>query len=230
MTDFKHLSRERAWAERWAHLDIHANYFLSLERHAIAHGCTRLLQSRIDEAGGKILSGFMPATIELHALSKRQMENHIFTQPCVIISVTEPEQKPVSIVWGEHVQDVLRLSFHDEDNGECNDCGRDSKDAPGMRQEQGDEVIQFIEKHLDRIRNEQVVRSAQLLLPQPLPTLLVYLNCTAGMCRGPGIASALALIYNGDETYWWNSKTPSLIARERVIQAWKKSKEHAWPE
>lgn len=230
MTDFKHLSRERAWAERWAHLDIHAHYFLSLERHAIAHGSSDLLRLRIDAAGSTIRNEFMPKTVDLHALSKRQMEDMRFDKPCVVISVTEPGKMAARVWAGEHVKEVLHLSFHDEDKGECNDCGRDSKDAPGMRQEQGDEVIQFIEKHLDRIRNEQVVRSAELLMPQPLPTLLVYLNCTAGMCRGPGIASALALIYNGDETYWWNSKTPSLIARERVIQAWKKSKEHAWPE
>jgi hypothetical protein len=230
--EFHALDREIVWALRNEKYDRSAQMLLHLLRHAQAHGFSPVLSDLIDHQAREIRGKAMPHTLLIDVMSKREIEDHRFVEPCLVISVNEPDVRDARIFGGKLVEEVLRLRFHDEDNGVCNNCGRPSAEAPGMSDDHGTEVIEFVERHLqkriDALKPVEPLPEGQATAMFPyfpqesLGRLRVVIHCTAGMCRSPGIASALAAIYNGDDQFWWDTKFPSLIARHRTILAWRR--------
>ena len=211
------FSRERAWAKRMVPFEQVAREWVRCEKELEEVGGFCEMTSGFQELYSQHITMRARPTLEIVTMSKRQIEQAVFHDQCVVISVCEPGKVKAKIPnWRGTVLEVLQLEFHDADGGKCNDCSRPLSEAPPMQASHGTQVIDFIEKHLTEhiacfippimIEPPEGVPESRAMYPlitgtAPTP-LKVFIHCTAGICRSTGIAQALAWIYNFDEKSW----------------------------
>ena len=113
--------------------------------------------------------------------------------PWAAISVsTSPDEFPV--LSDENRVGLLQLNFWDV-----------SQALPGMKH-----VIAF-----NRYHSTQILEFIQDVW-ENIDCLLVH--CEAGMSRSPAIAAAIDKIYHGDDSFWFNTKTPNMLVYRTILE------------
>ncbi len=146
--------------------------------------------------------------MKIVVMSRQAIENFTFTEPCVVISISEPGYKPARIFGAGMVEEVLRLNFHDCDR-DGNVHGYAGDNEPGVLQpitpEIGLKIVNFVEKWKDKVGT-------------------LYVHCHAGWSRSPGAACGIAYILGQDDAEFYVGRTPNMDVKWAILHAWRNKK------
>lgn len=119
-------------------------------------------------------------------------------EPAIAISITDPNSKPVETM-GKY-KSILSLQFHDLDR-----LISDNKIALGCQKpyiyfntRMAEDVLKFVQKN----------------------TGMIVIHCEAGISRSAGVASALSLIYNGEDQYYFDHYLPNMLVYRKILNAY----------
>ena len=112
--------------------------------------------------------------------------------PHIIVSITDPGTLPAILRQNHQTKGVLRLEFEDVDG--------DQPDA--MTTEQAEAIANFINEHKDSID-------------------IIVVHCEAGVSRSAGVAAAISLVVNGDDTKFFHNPKfcPNIWCYRLVLDA-----------
>lgn len=103
--------------------------------------------------------------------------------PYVVISISDPDQSDVLLPPSPHLQDILRLRFHDIE--------QPYGDFILMVPRQAQEISDFVHRW------------------QPTVELMVV-QCEGGISRSAAVAAAIAHRFYGDDSYFFDEYLPNL--------------------
>ena len=121
-------------------------------------------------------------------------------EPYAVISITDPEASHPALVRSDHCRDVLRLRFLDID-GRIAQIRIPAPHVVGFTPEIAAKIAEFVREQRKNGVN------------------LIVVNCEFGMSRSAGVAAALSLYYNYDETFFLVHFQPNSWVRRLVLEA-----------
>lgn len=132
----------------------------------------------------------------IEPFSRFRVEKGInWTNPHVIISITDLPSDPAEIPDNPACLAILRMSFPDRDTF--------SKNGPNdlFSKEQARTIWNFVFKHKGSINS-------------------IMVHCTMGVSRSPGVAAALSNIINGDDMDYFKRFTPNRYVYRMLLEVW----------
>jgi len=116
------------------------------------------------------------------------------TEPHVIISITTTPDDQARLPISDMTRGTLRLSFPDLDTP-------DTQYGPDkiFNRSHAKQILSFVAEHHPNITT-------------------VIVHCDAGRSRSPGVAGALARIYNEDDTYFFKRYTPNTRVYSTLLE------------
>ena len=127
----------------------------------------------------------------------------LLNQKHIVISMCEPDMNLdfPRLPGNSNRRGVLRLSFADLDN--INDAKQIGQAHYLMTKEQAEEVIAFVNKHVNSIET-------------------IICQCDGGVSRSSGMAAALSKIFNGDDSWVFNSReyVPNMFVYRMIMNTW----------
>ena len=128
----------------------------------------------------------------IHVLSRHDMSHFQSNDPYIVISVSDPGSKRVSLRSCPNRLDVLSLQFHDLDY---------SSDRGGVLFTESDasQIVNFVK-----------------LWPE-LTTIVVH--CEAGISRSAGIGAAISKFYNGNDREFYERRRPNSRVYSLLLNA-----------
>lgn len=156
--------------------------------------------------------------MKFKVLSRQAFEGFIPTEPFIAISITDPNSE---IVRPENPpQAILSLEFHDADKRvkqeECKNCnGTGMSDYPHINGgycyacTDKMDIILFNEKDADSILEFVATYASDIDS--------IVIHCEAGKSRSVGVASALSLIYNREDQYYFDHYLPNMLVYRKII-------------
>ena len=121
-------------------------------------------------------------------------------EPYAVISITEPELKHPTLAASPCCKAVLRLQFSDI-----------SSALP---------VLRGTVAHIAAFTPDMARRIVAFVQEQQRVNVrLLIVHCEAGMSRSAGVAAALSLFYNHDETYFLVHYRPNALVRRLMLDA-----------
>ena len=136
--------------------------------------------------------------MKIKVLSRLEFEKFESKEPYIAISITDPNSEPV-IVNGndDNFQSMLSLQFYDLD--------KDTEVFPYSRfifnERDAKQILDFVDVYKDNID-------------------MICIHCEAGISRSAGIASALSLIYNGEDQYYFDHYIPNMLVYRTILDVW----------
>lgn len=167
--------------------------------------------------------------MKITVMSREEFENFKSNISYIAISITSPNSEPVK-ENRTNLLDILRLSFHDVnkrlekredckicngtgyiqafkniDNGHCYAC-TDRINIILFDENRAEQILQFVNKYKNEVD-------------------LIVVHCEAGISRSAGVASALSLIYNGTDEYYFKHYLPNTLVYRLILNAYMKRKD-----
>lgn len=133
---------------------------------------------------------------------KYGMESH--EEKTVLVSITDrlSESAPIIMTADNNIQDILFMKF--------NDTGDRDYASGRITEEEGKTIAYFVKKHIEAGIEKIVV------------------NCGAGQSRSAGVAAALLLYYNHDDSYaYGEDRKPNALVKEMVLHGLEGDKDYA---
>ena len=118
-------------------------------------------------------------------------------EPCVAISISDPDAGPADVRLGGTCREVLFLEFNDEAPIEGFDL------PPGVRlmsAEDAKAIWQFFNRHRDKVGT-------------------IVVNCEAGISRSSAVAAAICRSLGGDDSEFFEEYQPNRHVYEMVLAA-----------
>lgn len=127
--------------------------------------------------------------------------------PHIFISIITPSDKEANIKTNEHTCGVLRLAFDDVDNPvrifPSYLISGEDRETIMFSDEMAQQVIDFVKQHkLGKDINRCII------------------HCDAGRSRSRGLASALSLIFNGDDKDIIKGYAPNMLVYRKILNCW----------
>ena len=137
--------------------------------------------------------------MEFKVLSRDEMEIFETTKRYVVISIIDPEAKPVAIYKDNPPEGILHMKFPDLD------VAHDGYAYSYLLFDKynAKDILRFVKYHEDNID-------------------LIVCQCEAGISRSAGVAGALARIYNNDDSYIFTSYLPNSLVYSTIIKEYYK--------
>ena len=135
--------------------------------------------------------------LKIQILNRSQIEKFITDKKHIVISIRNPEEKPVKLPIQKSRLASLFLDFHDADNRSLKLVDSDIK-LKLFNEEQATSILEFVELFKDKIQ-------------------LVVVNCEAGISRSAGIGASLSKIYNNDDTYFFKHYCPNMLVYKKIL-------------
>ena len=133
--------------------------------------------------------------MDFKILSRREVETFKTREKHIIISIYDPESKPVTIYSDNPPEGILYMKFPDMD-----------KEVKGYAfnyllfdNYNAKDILRFVNQYKDEVD-------------------LIVVNCEAGVSRSAGVAGALARILNGDDSYIFKHFLPNSLVYSTIIK------------
>jgi predicted protein tyrosine phosphatase len=158
--------------------------------------------------------------MQIRVMSRDMIEDFKSDEKHIVISISDPNSEKVKIK--SEPLDIFSLQFHDVDkrlkkredckickgighieifrnvnDGHCYSC-TDKMDIKVFDEHYADEILEFVSTYA-------------------LDIDLVVVHCEAGISRSAGVASALSLIYNGEDQYYFDNYLPNMLVYRKII-------------
>lgn len=159
--------------------------------------------------------------MKIKVLSREQFEEFNCDERYIVISITDPNSEPVIVPDNKNYKAMLSLEFSDidhrirkqEDCKLCDGTGKsklfsDLNDGRCHGCTDNPDIVLFTENDAQQILD--FVR---------LNAGLVVIHCEAGISRSAGVASALSLIYNGTDQYYFDHYLPNMLVYRKILNA-----------
>jgi len=159
--------------------------------------------------------------MKFKVLSREAFENFTSKANYIVISISDPNSEPVESQKG--YKTILSLSFHDidkkvkredckickgtgkigfllDENNNPYDCSRctDKTNFKVFDENMADQILDFVSTYA-------------------LDVDLIVVHCEAGISRSAGVASALSLIYNREDQYYFDHYLPNMLVYRKII-------------
>ena len=135
-------------------------------------------------------------SLNIIVCNRDKAESHKFHFPHLLISISAPNDKP-KLPKNKNRIATLSLEFHDFD--------RQYDGFKLFSKEDALNVFEFLKQNKD-IKN-------------------IVIHCDAGISRSPAIAAALAKIFNGDDSKYFEKYLPNMLVYKTMIDVWWKLNE-----
>ena len=158
--------------------------------------------------------------MKIKVFSREAFEEFIPSEPFIAISITDPNSEVVQPQ--NPPQAILSLEFHDVDHRlrnqkDCKLCDGTGKSKLFPDVNGGHcyactdkmDIILFDEKDADSILEFVSTYASDIDL--------IVVHCEAGISRSAGTASALSLIYNGEDQYYFDHYLPNMLVYRKII-------------
>jgi len=158
--------------------------------------------------------------MKIKVLSRQIFEEFESNEPFIAISITDPGSEDATPI--NPPQAILRLKFHDvdhrikkqEDCKLCDGTGK-SKLFPDILGGHCYACTNKIDiKVFDESYAEQIL---EFVSTYALDVGLIVVHCEVGISRSAGVASALSLIYNGEDQYYFDHYLPNMLVYRKII-------------
>lgn len=161
-------------------------------------------------------------------LSRLEFEEFKSDEPFITISITDPKSEPVIINGNDdNFLSMLSLQFHDVDhrvrnrkdcklcdstgksklfpdinNGHCYAC-TDKMDIKLFDESYAEKILEFVNNYKNDVE-------------------LIVVHCEVGISRSAGVASALSLIFNGTDQYYFDNYVPNMLCYRKILNVYHK--------
>lgn len=144
------------------------------------------------------------------------------SEPYIAISITDPNSELVMVKTFNTLKYMLSLQFHDVDHRirkqkDCKICNGTGKSElfPDVN---GGHCYACTDK-MDIILFDETLAKNILDFVSRYSYMvdLIVVHCEAGISRSAGCASALSLIYNGEDQYYFDHYLPNMLVYRKII-------------
>ena len=133
--------------------------------------------------------------MELFVLNRDQAPNFVFNDPYIVISIVTDEGDWPKLAKHENLKGVLRLWFHDLDDGVIDAIDN----ARVFNLQMANRVLDFVCRHEKDIK-------------------AVMVHCEAGISRSAGTMAALTKVFGwGDDQVWFDRKRPNMKVYRKIL-------------
>ena len=156
----------------------------------------------------------------IKVLSRDVFEKFISDEPYIVISITDPKSEKVKSE--PTFIDMLSLQFHDVDKRiskreNCEVCKGTGKIDKWQNINDG-HCYACTDKIDIKLFNKELAKQIlDFVHHYALEVNLIVVHCEAGISRSAGVASALSLIYNGEDQYYFDNYLPNMLVYRKII-------------
>ena len=128
--------------------------------------------------------------IDLQVLSQEIMRNTAYEdRDYIVVSISDPGDEEIPIPESPRCMGVLRVQFHDIESpwGNCE----------LMSEEQAKRISTWVESYKPARPHDKWP--------------LIVVHCFAGICRSSGVAAALSLHWNGNDSFFWDKEKSGYV-------------------
>ena len=133
----------------------------------------------------------MLVPLNLTVCNRDKAESHNFQFPHLLISISASNDKP-KFPKNKNRIAVLSLEFQD--------LNKPYKDYKIFNKKDAYSIFEFLE------RNKEIKN--------------IIVHCDAGISRSPGVAAALAKIFNGDDNKYFKEYLPNMLVYKTMLDVW----------
>lgn len=165
--------------------------------------------------------------MKFKVLSRQAFGEFKSSEPYIAISISDPHSEDVLIGDTENIRFLLTLKFHDIDSTlvnreECTRCNgsghlpefKDINDGhcykctdkigiKCMTDKDAKNIVDFVETFKNEVD-------------------MIVVHCEFGISRSAGVASALSLILNGIDQYYFDNYVPNMLCYRKILNAYHK--------
>ena len=158
--------------------------------------------------------------MRIKVLSREMFEKFIPEEIAIAISITDPNSEKVKP--NKTFLDILSLQFHDVDHRikkqkDCKSCDGTGKSKlfPDIN---GGHCYACTNKMDIKVFDESYAEKIlEFVSTYALEVDLIVVHCEAGISRSAGTASALSLIYNGEDQYYFDHYLPNMLVYRKIL-------------
>ena len=133
----------------------------------------------------------MNEALILTVCNRDKVESHEFRVPHLMISISAPNDKPKLPINKNRIA-TLSLGFHDID--------KSLKEYKIFSKKDAYKIFEFLKLNKS-IKN-------------------IVIHCDAGISRSPGVAAALAKIFNKDDSLYFKTYLPNRLVYKTMLDVW----------
>lgn len=135
--------------------------------------------------------------MQIDALSRWLAQDFTCDEPWAVISIRAKASDTDVVFHTENRIAVLRMNFIDLDNFDCVDRGITSSNEM-FSKDMADAILNFYISIKDKVK-------------------VLIIHCEAGVSRSPAVASALGLIFHGNDGGWWQKQLPNKLVFQTLL-------------
>lgn len=160
--------------------------------------------------------------MKICVLSRREFEVYQGIEPYIAISITDPNSEPVEFTDNDNFLQMLSLQFHDVDKRikkrkDCKICKGTGKIELFSNINNGHCYACTDKMDIITFDKQMACKILDFVSDWVLDINQVVVHCEAGISRSAGVASALSLIYNKKDQYYFDNYLPNTLVYRKII-------------
>lgn len=136
--------------------------------------------------------------MKIMVMNKKQIEDRKVIKEIsfkhIIISITDPYSSKANIPPNKNCLGILKTQFYDLEKS----LNIDGEIINPITKEQAQEIVNFINKYVNKIDG-------------------IIVQCQAGISRSAGIAAAISVVFNGDDTEFFEKYVPNMTCYRAIL-------------
>ena len=165
--------------------------------------------------------------MKFKVLSRQAFGEFKSSEPYIAISISDPHSEDVLIGDTKNIRFLLTLKFHDIDSGlvnreQCTRCNGTGK-LPEFKHINDGHCYKCTDKiGIKCMDNKDAKNIIDFVETFKNEVDLIVVHCEFGISRSAGVASALSLILNGTDQYYFDNYIPNMLCYRKILNAYHK--------